>query len=351
MRVHRGRNGGAAILLVAGALGILSGCVRKSLPVREVWAEVDGEPIFREEVERIYRSRVKSASEAGSPEQALSFKMNILSELINRQILLAHASRSRVAVSEAEVDTKIDALRSPYSKDEFLKKMKEEGMEMGDLRREVRQGMIISILINNEIVSNIEVTDSEISGYYARNKANFNLTETQYHLAQIEVTPGEEPEVRNLKGNDAQTGVTAERKIQALAARLRGGEDFAKVAQEYSEDPKTAASGGDMGFIPASSLNANPPLRQAVTSLQVGRTSGIIRTPGGYHIVKLLGREDAGQRQLSEPEVQNGIRETLRNEKEELLKAAYIEVLRNRTKVVNNLAEQIVNAKAPSGPK
>lgn len=213
---------------------------------------------------------------------------------------------------------------------------------MEDLRREVRQNIIIEKLINKEIMSHIAVSDSEIGSYYERNKANFNVPETAYHLAQIQVTPVADPELRNLKNDDAKTVVAAERKIQALYARLLAGEDFATVAQEYSEDARTASGGGDMGFVLASTLNASPQLKQTVAALKVGQLSGIIRSSTGYHIIKLLGKEEAGQHTLSEVRVQNAIRQTLRNEKEQLLKAAYIKVLRNRAKVVNNLAEQVV---------
>jgi parvulin-like peptidyl-prolyl isomerase len=81
-----------------------------------------------------------------------------------------------------------------------------------------------------------------------------------------------------------------------------------------------------------------------VTSLKVGQISSIIRSSGGFHIIKLLGMEEAGQHTLTDLRVQGAIRQTLRNEKEQLLKAGYIEMLRNRAKVVNHLAEDIVKA-------
>jgi peptidyl-prolyl cis-trans isomerase SurA len=152
--------------------------------------------------------------------------------------------------------------------------------------------------------------------------------------------------VRNTKTDDATNSQAAERKVQALYARVRSGEDFATVAQAYSEDARTAAGGGDMGFVPASALASNPQLRQTVSSLRVGEVSGILRSADGYHIVKLLGREEAGQRELSDPQVRSAIRQTLTNEREQLLKAAYIEDLRNRAKVINHLAEKVVTASA-----
>lgn len=340
------RGGGSLAFLILFLLAAFSGCSRKPSSDPEVWAEVDGQPILRPQVEKHYRRRLTAGSDAANPEQALNFKLTILNELINNQILLAQASRSRITVSEAEVDTKVAELQSPYSKEEFQGKLKEQGLDPGDLRQEVRQGLFINKLIVQDITSRIAVTDAEIREYYEHNKTSFNVPETQYRLAQIAVTATADPQVRNLKNDDAKNPMVAERKIRALYARLNAGENFATVAQEYSEDPRTASSGGDMGFLPDSSLDSIPGLKQAVLSLKQGQISGIIPTQGGYHIIKLLGREERGQREFSDPGVQGAIRRTLRNEKEQLLKAAYIENLRNRAKVVNYLAERIVTAGA-----
>jgi peptidyl-prolyl cis-trans isomerase SurA len=341
-----------SIFMLLAGFAALTSCQRKNASNRELVAKVDGQPIFRDQVERVYRSRQGAGSDTNSPEEAMSFKLNVLDELINNQILVDHASHAGLTVSEAEVDNKVAELQTPYSAEEFQKRLRDQGLEMEDLRKEVRRNIIITKLINKEIISNIKVSDADIAAYYERNKANFNVTETAYHLAQIEVTPVADPEVRNLKNDDAKTPAAAERKIKALYARLRAGDDFATVAQEYSEDPRTAAGGGDMGFIPASALDSTPQLKQAVAALQVNEFTGIIRTSSGYHIIKLLGKEPAAMHTLSELRVQNAIRQTLRNEREQLLKAAYIETLRNRAKVENYLAEQIVKGQlTPSSAK
>ena len=331
-----------AILILLSGLLLVPACKRPAASNRDAWAEVDGKPIYRDQVERYYRSRMAAGTDAGSAEQGLSFKLNILNELINNQILIAHAARARITVSEAEVDTKTAELQSPYSREEFQKKLAEQSLDAGSLRDEVRQNLLINKLINKEIVSNIKVSDAEIIEYFQRNKATFNVPETQFHLAQIAVTPVADPQIRNTKNDDATNPLSAERKVQALYARVRSGEDFGGVAQAYSEDARTAAGGGDMGFIAASALASNAPLRQAVTSMRVGEVSPILRSGDGFHIIKLVGREEAGQRELSDPQVKSAIRQNLVNEREQLLKAAYIEDLRNRAKVVNHLAERIV---------
>src|SRR5271157_978763 len=332
----------AALTLLAG-LTLLPACgTRKPAPGQEVWAEVDGQPIYHEQVERLYHSRTTQGTDAATPEEAASFKLNILNELINNQILVMHASHSRITASEAEIDAKVGELKSPYSPEEFQKKLAEQGLDNDGLRKEIRENLILTKLINKDIISHINVTDAEIASYYEKNKANFNVSETTYHIAQIQVTPRPDAETRNLKNDDAKTPAAAEHKIQALYEGLMRGEDFATVAQEYSEDPSTASGGGDMGFIPASGLNAA--LKQVVNSLKVGETCPIIRSNIGFHICKLLAVEEAGQHTLTDLREQSSIRQTLRNENEQLLKAAYIEMLRNRSKVVNHLAEDVVNA-------
>jgi peptidyl-prolyl cis-trans isomerase SurA len=329
------------IILAFISLLTLSACSHPTRPDDRVWAEVDGKPIYRDQVERYYRARMAAGSDAASQEQVLSFKLNILNELINNQILVDHAAKSHITVSEAEVDTKTNELQSPYSREEFQKKLAEQGLDAASLRAEVRQNLIITKLVNKAIVSRINVTDQEISAYYERNRGTFNVPETQYHLAQIAVTPASESAVRNTKNDDAKNPAAAERKIQALYARLRAGDDFASLAQEYSEDPRTSTSGGDMGFLPSSALDSNPTLKKAITSLRPGEMTPILRSGDGFHIIKLLGKEPAGQRELSDPRVQSSIRQTLTNEREQLLRAAFLEDLRNRANVVNYLAEKV----------
>ncbi len=329
--------------LIAGLVALTSvvGCRRSGAPAPGVWAEVNGRPILREQVERILHSH-GPASQAADPQETLSFELNILDELINRQVLLDHAVRSGITVSEAEVDTQVARLESPYSKDTFEKQLEAQGMDMSMLRQEIRSNLLVEKLLNRDVSSHVNIKQAEMQAYYDRNKASFNVPETSYHLAQILVTPYPMHGLNNLKNDDAKTPLTAERKIQALYARLRSGADFSTVAENYSEDARSAPNGGDLGYVPESALKKNPELFKIVTSLPVGGMSGIIRTSSGFHIVKLLGVEKAGQLPFSDASVQQTIRRTLGDEKEQLLKAAYIEVLRDSDKVRNYLAERIL---------
>jgi len=201
-------------------------------------------------------------------------------------------------------------------------------------------------VINKEVTSKITISDADISAYYNAHKAEFNLVEPQYHLAQIVVTTQPNPQVRT---NKATNEPEARKKIQMVQNRLESGEDFNTVAMNYSEDPSTSGNGGDMGLVPESAIKSDPVASQVVLKLKPGQTSGIIpvidpgsRQVAGFRIIRLLAKEPAGQRELNDPRVQQFIREQLRGSREQLLKSAYYEVVRDESKVENFYAQDIL---------
>jgi peptidyl-prolyl cis-trans isomerase SurA len=338
-------NGSSLLLvLLSGTLAMAAwSCSRlyRDSPKSQMWARVNGTPIYESQVDALYR-RATALPDPGKVEQGLSFKLNILNELIDHQLLLQRAAAEQIKVSDAEVDAKLEQIRDPDPSQDFERRLENQGLTLAELRKRVRQDLIIQKLVEQEINSRITVSKPEIANYYAHNLADFRVPEPEYHLAQILVTPVADPQVRNLMRDDAKTEQAARRKIRALYAQLRAGEGFAKVAEEYSEDPRTAPGGGDMGFIPASALASYPQIQGALRFLKPGQFSGIIHGRNGFCIIKLLGFVPAGQRSLSDPQVQQTIRKTLLDEKEEVLKAAYVEDLRNRAHIVDKFAQEIV---------
>jgi peptidyl-prolyl cis-trans isomerase SurA len=270
--------------------------------------------------------------------------MDLLSSLITNEIMLQRAQKLGLAATDADVQAEFNKMKAPYTEEEFQKQLGERKLTEADLKSQLHRQLTVDKLVNKEIASKITITDADVASFYNANKASFNLAEPQIHMAQILVTPADDPEVRNLKNSKAKNDAEARIKIQDIYARLQRGDDFSQVAQNYSEDPKSLANGGDMGFVPESALEkANPELRKLVTSLQPGAISQPIKTEEGYRILKVISKETAGQRDLNDPRVQTNIRETLRNSKDQLLRAAYYEVERNNSKVVNYLAQRIID--------
>jgi peptidyl-prolyl cis-trans isomerase SurA len=336
---------GRGWFVLAAALAVVSGCKKASQPEEGVWAVVDGAPITRAEVDKYYRTQLNPDAPEPSQDEALSLKLNVLDELVNNHILLEKAKTLGLQAADGEVEDKFTEFKSPYTEEEFQRQLKARGYTVDDLRNDIRQQLSIQKVINREVVAKITVTDQDVQDFYNQNRAQFNVTEPQYRIAQIVITPHKDPGLRNRKNDDATTDAEARRKAAALEQQLSTGADFAQVAMDYSEDPASAGSGGDLGYVPESSLSqSDPALKKAVMSLKAGQISGIIVLRDSYRILKLVAKEAPGQRDLNDPSVQQSIRDNIRNRKEQLLRAAYLAVARNNAKITNYLAQQVVES-------
>ncbi|HZR55400.1 MAG TPA: SurA N-terminal domain-containing protein [Terriglobales bacterium] len=347
MKKNSGR--GWLALCVITILVPFIGCTNKQ-GGDDVAASVDGHKIYRTEVEKYYQNQT-SGSQQPAPvgEQATSLRLSILRELIDNEILMRRAEKLALLATDDEVDRKLNEIKSPYTAEQFADKLKEKNITADDFKRDIRRSLTIDKVMNKEVNSKINITDQDISDYYNTHKSQFNFIEPQYHLARIFVTPLPNPQMRNQSGK-AQNEADARKKIQMVMNRLESGDDFGTLAMNYSEDAETSANGGDLGFTPESGLSrTDPATRDAVLKLKAGQYSPIItvidpRTKQlfGFQIVKLLAKEPAGQREFSDPRVKEAIRTQLRDHREQLLKAAYYEVIRNQAKVQNYMAEKIL---------
>ena len=335
------------ILVFFAAAGALTLVSCKHSPPPNVAAEVNGHAITYAELDKLYQTQYQQPGQAPNPneDQVMSNKLEVLNGMITTEIMMQRAEKLGLAAVDADVDAEFNKRTAGLTKEEIEKRIAERHMTVAEAKAQIRRDLTVDKLINKEITSHISITDADVTSFYNTNKESFNLAEPQIHLAQILVTPFPNPNVRNLKGNKAQDAGQAQAKIKDIAERLKRGEDFGMIAQNYSEDPDSAPNGGDMGFIPQSSLEkAGPDLKRLVDSLQPGQESAPIQTQDGYRILKLITREPAGQRDLNDPRVQQNIRETLVNRKDQLLKSAYYEVQRNSAKIQNYLAQSIIGA-------
>ncbi|HXE76560.1 MAG TPA: SurA N-terminal domain-containing protein [Candidatus Xenobia bacterium] len=333
------------VSLLLAAVCLLAGCRGRPEAGDEIWAEVNGQPIYRAQVEKFFAQRTRNIPEPFSPAEAQAFKLRVLGELIENEILWQKAAQAGVQASDNEVETRFQELRSSLSSEEFGRQLSQQQMTPEELKDMLRRDIAIQKLLDQYLGRRIEVNPNEVAQFYQQHKNEFRFVETHYRVAYILVTPGQEPEVRNLRNDDAVGDAAARRKADMIVERLRSGDDFSEMAQNLSEDEATALQGGEMGFFPESALANTPaPLRVAVTAMEPGQLVGPIRTDKGYYIVKLLERQPAGQRELSDPQVQQAVQERLRRQKRQLLEVAFTERARNQAHVVNHLARQILEA-------
>ncbi len=341
------------IALLGTALLVMAGCHKAAGP--DDIATVNGKPIQQADVDKIYTQQLQNnPQQQPTPEQKDSLKLNILHELIVEEIVEQRAAKLGLTATDAEVDGKLQEMKAPYTEEQFQARMKAGNLTIDDVRRDLRRSLTQTKLLNKEINSKITVTDADVSNYYAAHKADFNLAENTYHLAQILVTTAPGAPTGNLQNSKATSDADARKKIQTLKNRLDSGEDFGTIAMNFSENPQTASNGGDMGSIVESQLKATPALFAAVSKLRAGQDTDIIPFPdptdpkkiGGYMIMRLLEKAQAGQRDLSDPRVQQAIRQQIHDSRSQLLKSAYFEMLRDQAKVDNFLAERIFKESA-----
>ena len=336
--------------LLASSFVVLTGC--HQVQQNGVVATVNGHPILRADLDKLYNAQLANnpQPQAPSTDQADSLRLNILKELVVEEIVEQRAAKLGLTATDAEVDAKISEIKAPYTEEQFRQKLQQSGQTMDSLRRTERRVLTFDKLLNKEINSRITVTDTDVTSHYNAHKADFNLIEPQYHLAGIQVTDQMAGQVNNLQNNKASGDLDARKKIQALKNRVDAGEDFGMLASQFSENQNTAPNGGDMGFVYETQLKqaTDPVTYAAITKLKPGQATEILplldaqtKKPAGYVIYKLISKEPAGQRDLSDPRVQQSIRQQLQNSRSQLLKNAYLEILQDEAKVRNFYAEEV----------
>lgn len=347
MAQERARRSAAMIVFAGLTMVFAAGCNRQH--TADTMAVVNGKTIANVDVEKYYRNRLGESGQQPPKEQAEALRLDILKQLIDDEIMQQRAAKLNLVATDEEVEAKITEMKAPFTQEEFNQRLRAKNLTLEDLRRDYRRSLTSEKLLNKEIYSKINITDADINNYYNQHKSEFNVLEPTYHVAQIAVTTVPSTQSPNLQNNKATNETEAKKKVQELHNRLESGEDFGMLAANFSEDPNTASSGGDMGQLPETSLKSQPEAYAAIAKLKAGQITEPIALAGtngvkavqAYVIFKLLDKQQAGQREISDPKVQVFIREQLRDGRAQLLKNVYYEILRDRAHVENYFAEQI----------
>ena len=331
--------------LVAGVLAVAVACggSGRGPSSPDVWAVVNGKELRRDHVERLYRTMLNSDAGTPTEEEALGAKLSILEDMINDEILLARAAGLQIAPTEDEVTKAVTEQRGALSEEAFVKQLGDRRITPDEFRQEVRRELTVRKVVEKEVTDKVTVADAEVTAFFEKNRAQFNVLERQYHLAQIVVNSLPNPQITNRRGDDATTPEQAQRKITMLTERLRTGDSFADLAVDFSEDPQSSANGGDIGFVPQSRIDTAPPqLRQAVMAMKPGQVSTV--TAGTQvTILAMVAIQEPGQRDISNPEVKEAIQKGLKDRRLQLMQNAFMSRVRNEATVVNYLAVQIVD--------
>jgi len=312
-----------------------------------VAATVNGHNIMLSEVERAVNQQTNGNPASLNQLQMAQARLQVLSNLIQREVLFQRAEREKVLPTESQIDGAIATQKqnSGMTAEDFDKSLKAQNMSMETLREEARKDLAISEL-QNKYSGKIDISDREVEEYYANNRQQF-VKNRGVALAMIMVDPADNS-ADGIK-DDAKNETDAKLKIDNIYQQLQGRADFADVARARSEDINSLRSGGDIGFATEQALKENnfPPelISSLFGSMQVGDYTQPTRFASGkWYIFKLTEKQLSSENlTLESAGVRQQITQGLTNQRKSILNAALLEVAINEAKITNHLAENMLN--------
>jgi len=247
-------------------------------PLDRIVAVVDEDVVVASELQSELENIVAQFRQKGAriPPKAV-LERQLLERLILKKLQLAAAARAGIKVGEEILAQAVNniARKNGMHISEFRQALEESGISFRKFRENLREQIIIQRFRDQEIKRRIRISDQEVEAFLARQGDAMDERST-YHLLHILISTPEAASPEQLNA--------ARAKAQRLAAELRKGADFRSLALAES-DGRQALEGGDLGWLPANQLPTI--FTDTVKQMQRGEISDPIRTPSGYHIVKL----------------------------------------------------------------
>ena len=292
------RNEGRRALrfLVTAGLALAAVAARAEV-VNRIVASVDGDPITLYEL-----NQYEIKQQALLPNAQTPTEKDALQALITEKLLAKEIAARGIHVRDQDIDRYIEHIRqvNRLSEDQLKEALKQQGMEYEKYREQVRSEIEKVQLLNREIRGKVNVTPEDVHRYYDAHKKDYERAgAVKVRQLMLKLDPDAPEEISK---------VILDR-IRDIRAHAVKGEDFAKLAKQYSEDA-TASDGGDLGEVQPSKLLSE--FEEPLSKMKEGEVSEPIRTKMGVHLLKLEKQIAAGFQ--PESEVAAEIKEKLYNE-------------------------------------
>jgi len=255
-----------------------------AIPLDTVRVVVNDGIITRLELVQRMRAVVQQLQRQGTrlPESGILEKQ-MLERMIQEKLLLQFAKENGVRVDEAKLESALQRIAQQNnfpSLAAFRQKLEADGIDFPRFREEIRGEMLTSRLREREVDSKLFISDSDIEAYLDTQALQGKQGE-QLQLAHILIVVPEQATADNLRN--------LQRRAEEALQKMRDGATFAQIAAGYS-DARDALQGGMIGWRPRNELPAL--FADALAPLQPGQLTGILRSPSGFHLLKLLDRRN-----------------------------------------------------------
>lgn len=207
-------------------------------------------------------------------------RQQVLDQMITERTQVQVAQEAGIRVEDTELEQALNriAANQKMTTQQMRQTVEKDGIAWPDFREEIRSQMMIARVREREVDAKVNVTPGEVDNFLANQSATGAGEEV--HLAHIiiRIPEGASPETLN----------KLRMKAVSIDDQAKAGRDFAQLAATYSES-NDAMQGGDLGFRPLDSLPQV--MSSAIANLKPGQVSDVVRSPSGFHIVKLIARK------------------------------------------------------------
>jgi peptidyl-prolyl cis-trans isomerase C len=287
----------------------------------DVVARVNGEDVKKAEFEMAIKSIEDRARSAVPAEQRDEVYRQVLDRLIGFHLLVQEAKARKVVAPPWEVDSQVEQIKKQFpTEDAFKQMLQARGVSLDQLRNDTAQTIAVNVMLKSELEPKIVVADADSKKFYDENKARFRQDDA-VHASHILIRTPE----------NADVAAKAKAKTQAddVLAQLKKGGNFADLAKAHSQDPGSAANGGDLGFFSKGQMV--PAFEQAAFGLKPGETSGVVETPFGFHIIRVS--EFKAGRDLAYAEVKAQIEDYLKQQLRDQKSQEFVDQLKAKGKI------------------
>jgi peptidyl-prolyl cis-trans isomerase C len=289
--------------------------------IPDVVARVNGESITKVEFERAVEALEGRAGAPVPANQRDAIYRRVLDELVGYTLLSQEAAARKVTVPDAELDARMAQIQGQFPDPAaFAKLLAERKITMETVRNDTRRDLVVARLLQGEVESKAAVKPEQIADFYAKNPDQFKESE-KVRASHILITAA--------KDADAATRTAARAKADGILKEVKAGKDFAALAKQHSQDPGSGPQGGDLGFFEQGQMVG--PFNDAAFSMKPGTTSGIVETDFGYHIIRVVERQEGRTVPLDEvrPQLEQFLLQQNRREQT----AAFVDGLKAKGKI------------------
>lgn len=232
---------------------------------------------YRKKIEESYRGPDKEKIIADN-------RLMMLNKMIENILIDQEAKKTGLIVKDEEVMETINNLlaRKKYTMEDLLNNLAKENSTFEAHKKDIKEHLLRMKLVRHELKSKIMITEEEIGEYYRQNRENYEGKEAVRLKHILLIFP---------RGADEKVKTTLRAEVGAILTRLQKGESFDVIASRYSQGP-AAAAGGDIGFVEKGSMQ--PVVDSVAFSLKKDELSGVIESPIGFHIIKVIDKRGAG---------------------------------------------------------